>query len=72
MRMLNDDEYASKKIENANKLHYLEGRMSVELEKLQPVDGTILVHRWVFDLLSTIVSYLLELRKWQRIHDNHF
>ena len=70
--MFNDDEYANKKIENARNLHYLEGRMSVGLEKLQPGDGAILVHQWVFDLLSTIVSYLLELRRWQKIHDNNF
>ena len=66
------EEYASEKMENVRTLHHLEGRMRVELEKLQPGDGAILVYRWVFDLLSTIVSYLLELRRWQKIHDNNF
>lgn len=69
MNAMTDDQIASERIKNASNLNHLENTISSQLGKLRNDDGFV-VHRWLFELLQSIVAYLFELRHWQKLHDN--
>lgn len=65
LRRMTDDQIATERIKNAQKLSSIEKTMDEQLTKLKNGDAYLF-----FYLLESMIHYMRELRKWQKLHDN--